>query len=121
MADLMPEEAADFQSTLARLEPALESAFGAQLINMAYQRNWAFRAQQPDPPLRDGRPNPHVHWHITPRYDRPVVFEGVTFDDQTFGELYERRDRQVEASVRMAMIERIRAHLNIDVIVAEKT
>jgi len=120
MADLTADEASDFQSTLARLEPALESAFGALLINMAYQRNWAYRGHQPDPPLLDEKPNPHVHWHITPRYDRPIVFAGLTFDDPTFGEPYEWRDRPVPTTVRVAIIDRIRVHLNIDLVAAEE-
>lgn len=104
MADLTAEEGREFQILIAMLEPALERAFGATLINMHYQRNWAFRAQNPDPPFKDGRPNPHVHWHVMPRYAEPVVFRGLTFDDPAFGEPFEWRDREVPADIRRAIL-----------------
>lgn len=116
MADLTTDEAVDFHDILTELEPALEAAFSAQLINMVYQRNWAYRVHHPDPPMRNGQPNPHVHWHITPRYDHPVIFEGITFEDPTFGEPYEWRNRQVTTMVRAAIIDRIRAHLSITLV-----
>jgi diadenosine tetraphosphate (Ap4A) HIT family hydrolase len=38
--------------------------------------NYAFR----DEPF-----NPHIHWHIYPRYKNPVEIGGVVFEDQLFG------------------------------------
>jgi hypothetical protein len=80
---------------------------------MQYQRNWAFRVQNPDPPFKDGRPNPHVHWHVMPRYANPVVFEGLTFDDPTFGEPFEWRDKEVPADVRRAILCQIQEALDL--------
>ena len=113
MADLSAEEASDFQAVVKAVEPALERAFGALLVNMQYQRNWAYRSLEPDPPLKDGRPNPHVHWHIMPRYAAPVSFQNVNFDDPTFGEPFEWREKHVPAGVRLAILVRIRQELDI--------
>lgn len=113
MADLTPAEWRDFQTVIAALEPALERAFGAALVNMAYQRNWAYREAEPDPPFKGGQPNPHVHWHLTPRYALPVEFGGMVFDDPTFGEPFEWRKITVPAEVRRAIIERLRAELGM--------
>lgn len=83
------------------------------LINMAYQRNWAYRVAEPDPPFKGGRPNPHVHWHLTPRHAQPVEFGGLIFDDPTFGEPFEWRTVDVPAQIRRAIIERLRAQLGV--------
>lgn len=113
MADLSTEEASDFQVVLRALEPALERAFSALLVNMQDQRNWAYRNHDPDPPLKDGRPNPHVHWHIMPRYAAPVSFENVEFGDPTFGEPFEWREQHVPPSVRQAILVKIQQELDI--------
>lgn len=113
MADLVPGEWIEFQAVIAVLEPALERAFGARLINMHYQRNWAYRADAPDPPFKDGRPNPHVHWHLTPRYESAVTVEGTVFDDPTYGEPFEWRSVEVPTAVRQSILRRIRGELEI--------
>ena len=113
MADLSAEEWTEFQAVIAVLEPALERAFGARLINMHYQRNWAYRAGDPDPPFRNGRPNPHVHWHLTPRYPAAVTVEGAVFDDPTYGEPFEWRNADVPVALRRTIIRRIQEELEI--------
>lgn len=113
MADLTPEEGAEFIAVLSVLEPALERAFGADLVNLHYQRNWAYRRENPDPPLRDGRPSPHVHWHVTPRYSQPVTFAGMTFEDPTFGEPFEWREVNVPDAVRAQIIARLREQFSL--------
>lgn len=30
--------------------------------------------------------NPHVHWHIYPRYKEPVEIADIVFDDPMFGQ-----------------------------------
>ncbi|MDV6374289.1 HIT family protein [Deinococcus arenicola] len=113
MAALTPADWQDFQTVITALEPTLERAFDAALINMAYQRNWAYREAEPDPPFKDGQPNPHVHWHITPRYAQPVHFGGMVFDDPTFGEPFEWRKVAVPAKVRRAIIEWLRVEIGV--------
>ncbi|WP_424950147.1 HIT family protein [Deinococcus sp.] len=116
MADLSTDEWAEFQTVSEALEPSLEQAFGAPLINMQYQRNWAYRTENPDPPLKNGQPNPHIHWHVTPRHPRPVEFMGTVFDDPTFGEPFEWRESQVPLEVRRAIIRQIQVQLPITLI-----
>lgn len=84
LCDLTPEENQEFHELIQIFEPALENAFGADLINFMCLRNWAFREDDPDPPFKDGKPNPHVHWHVFTRYKEPVEFEGLTFEDPDF-------------------------------------
>jgi diadenosine tetraphosphate (Ap4A) HIT family hydrolase len=30
----------------------------------------------------------HVHWHVVPRYEKPVEFAGITFTDKRWGKNY---------------------------------
>lgn len=113
MADLTGVEWKEFSEIISELEPALEVTFNAQLVNLYYQRNWAFRTENPDPPFKDGKPNPHVHWHVVPRYESDRMFGGEIFVDPTFGEPFEWR-RNSAASIRQDIIESIKSNLRLD-------
>ncbi len=110
---LTREEAMDFHRVLRHLEPALETALGATMINLSCDRNWAYRERDPDPPFHDGRPCPHVHWHVVPRFRAPVRFGGLRWVDPTFGEPFRWRHRTVPDNVRRALIHAIRRPLPI--------
>jgi len=111
ICDLTPQESQEFFALFSHLEPALERAFGATLVNLSCDRNWAYRRDHPESPWKDGRPNPHVHWHVAVRYAHPVEFAGMQFDDPTFGEPFHWRKTQVPGSVRQHIITRIREQL----------
>jgi diadenosine tetraphosphate (Ap4A) HIT family hydrolase len=113
IADFNAAEQAEFIPLFTLIEPALEAAFGAVLVNLYYQRNWAYRTVNPDPPFKDGRPNPHVHCHIVPRYSRPVEFGGRRWVDATFGEPFVWDNVSLPAPLRLAIIERIRSKLPV--------
>jgi diadenosine tetraphosphate (Ap4A) HIT family hydrolase len=70
----------DFREIVRVLELAYGDLFGAGPVNWACLMNNAFR---------DGGADPHVHWHVFPRYRKPVVFDGQTFTDQRYGEHYD--------------------------------
>lgn len=110
LCDQTAEEAADFHVLLSVLEPALEKVFGATLINFSCLRNWAYREHNPDPPFKEGRPNPHVHWHVITRYKSPVTFDGHKFTDPTFGEPFQYRGERAKDS-RGKVIKRIQSYL----------
>jgi diadenosine tetraphosphate (Ap4A) HIT family hydrolase len=58
-----------------RAKAALDS-YGAGVINIECNMNHAFKSE----PY-----NPHIHWHIYPRYKSPVEVGGVIFEDTLFG------------------------------------
>lgn len=37
---------------------------------------------------KEAVPNPHLHIHVRPRYDKPVMLNGSTYTDSEFGHLY---------------------------------
>jgi diadenosine tetraphosphate (Ap4A) HIT family hydrolase len=80
LSELSAEEWEDFQAVVRKLENAYHKAFGAEPLNWACLMNNAFRN---DPG------NPHVHWHVWPRYRKAVTLAGITFDDAVYGEHYD--------------------------------
>ncbi len=113
MADLNDVEWQGFKEVVSELEPALEVTFGAKLVNLSCLKNWAYREHNPDPPYLDGKPNPHVHWHVVPRYESAVLFAGVEFKDPTFGEPFEWRRIRAQ-KVRRQIIQAIQSELNLE-------
>jgi len=80
LSNLSQNEWDDFQDIVSKLEKAYKKAFGAEPLNWGCFMNHAFRTE----PF-----NPHVHWHIYPRYKTDYVIDDITFDDPLFGNFYD--------------------------------
>lgn len=113
VGELTTDEAADLFRLYATLEPVLERVIGADLVNLSCLRNWAYREVDPEPPWSDGRPNPHVHWHVAPRYRDPVDIAGEAIVDVDFGEELVWTGRRLPPPVRTHLITTLRAALPI--------
>jgi len=37
---------------------------------------------------KESEPNPHLHIHVRPRYDKPVIVNGRSYVDSEFGHHY---------------------------------
>ena len=37
---------------------------------------------------KESAPDPHLHIHVRPRYDKPIVLNGNTYTDSEFGHHY---------------------------------
>lgn len=111
---LTEEESSEWFALYRAVETALEVRLGAALVNVSCERNWAYRAGNPDPPLKGGKPNPHVHWHVAPRYSSAVSLGDESFDDVDFGGPLvwsARRPKPATASLLMdEVFEQIAAH-----------
>ncbi len=113
VSELTAVEAADLFALYAAVEPILEQVLGADLVNLSCLRNWAYREIDPEPPWRHGRPNPHVHWHVAPRYRHPVMIGDETFTDVDFGEELVWTGRRLEPQARREIIATIRRALPV--------
>lgn len=101
LSELYPEEWLELAGVTVRLEAAIRKAFGATLFNWACLMNAAYQEAEPEP---------HVHWHVRPRYDGPVELEGLRFEDPAFGHHYRNGEHMapVPYQVRLRIAERIR-------------
>ncbi len=104
LADLTEEEWGDLYQLISKLESSVEKAFDATLFNWTCLMNMAYQ----------NKPyNPHVHWHFRPRYDHPINFRGLTFDDPEFGHHYAReheRSQEVSDEIQQKIIDKIKKH-----------
>ncbi len=80
LSSLNDDEWQEFHEIVRKLEKAYKTAFGAEPLNWGCFMNHAFRAE----PF-----NPHVHWHIYPRYHVAPKLAGMTFEDPLFGNFYD--------------------------------
>ena len=88
LSELNDAERKEFFLFSEMLEDGLRLAFQIDLLNFSCLMNWAYREANPEPIFRDGKPSPHVHWHIITRYQKPIEFSGLVFEDPEFGEPY---------------------------------
>lgn len=84
LAELSPQEWADFGQIATVLEQSVAGAFNASPVNWACMMNNAYQHQSA---------NPHVHWHVRPRHKQPRTVNGVLFEDPLYGYHYDRDQR----------------------------
>lgn len=89
----------EFHQIVRRLEAAYKDVYGAEPLNWSCLMNNAYRVEAAQP---------HVHWHIYPRYKTAPVLNGVAYDDPLFGEFY---DNTAERLVDDSTVEQIVAKL----------
>jgi diadenosine tetraphosphate (Ap4A) HIT family hydrolase len=99
LSELSQNEWQEFEENVRKIEKAYMEAFNAVPLNWGCYMNNAFKA---DPP------NPHVHWHIFPRYKVAPTLNGVTYDDSLYGSFY---DDKAERIVSQEVVSEIAAKL----------
>lgn len=103
MAELTNEEWLEFADIVKKLEGAITKAFGARMFNWGCLMNNAFQSEVA---------LPHVHWHVRPRYDAPVVFSGEEFSDAAFGHHYDReQSKKLNAEMMDSIRREVQAYL----------
>jgi diadenosine tetraphosphate (Ap4A) HIT family hydrolase len=101
--ELSADEWKDYTDIVRGLEKATAEGLGATLCNWSCLMNNAYQ-QKPY--------NPHIHWHMRPRYDHAVTINRVIFEDPAFGYHYDREQRlTVDEATYSAILERIREKL----------
>ena len=84
------------------MEFVLDELFKPTLFNWSCFKNAAYRAENPDP---------EVHWHLIPRYDRKVEFQGIKFEDPNFGYIPEPVKLGIPKQISEGMVNMIKASL----------
>jgi len=95
LSKMTNEEAVDFAEVVKKIENAIKKAFGAEMFNWACLMNSFYKNENPDP---------HIHWHMMPRYRNKVIFDGETYEDKEFGYGVSQDDNIVVAVCKRAKI-----------------
>jgi diadenosine tetraphosphate (Ap4A) HIT family hydrolase len=66
--------------TVEKYEGAATKAFAPDLFNWSCLMNNAFRKEHPQP---------QVHWHVRPRYSKPLTSNGKVYEDINFASHYD--------------------------------
>lgn len=112
--EMTKEEAMEYQEILRVYLPALKKTFGSTHFNVAYLMNQAYRHERADPPRKEGKPNPHFHWHVIPRYDKIRTFAGSVFEDPDFGNSFDfNRKQYLVGEFQKLAIAAIRSNMDI--------
>lgn len=101
LSELTAEELMDFGNVVKKFESAAQKGLHATMFNWTCMMNDMYRA---------GSADPHVHWHIRPRYKHAVEISGTRFTDPEFGQHYNRdRMQEVPSDVRKEIIVKLRS------------
>jgi diadenosine tetraphosphate (Ap4A) HIT family hydrolase len=79
LSELTDDEWEELRSLVCKVEECLKAVLGAALCNWSCLMNSFFKEAEPDP---------HLHVHVRPRYDKPVMLNGNTYTDSEFGHHY---------------------------------
>ncbi|HEU4914008.1 MAG TPA: HIT family protein [Candidatus Saccharimonadales bacterium] len=103
LGELTDEEWSDFKEIVRKVEQANAKVFGGRPFNWLCMMNDAFK-QIPA--------NPHVHWHMLPRYDHDIEINGQIFTDPDYGRHYDKgRWMRVTDELAQAIIDRLKPEL----------
>jgi diadenosine tetraphosphate (Ap4A) HIT family hydrolase len=69
LSELTDDDWNEFHAIVRKIEPAYKEALGAEPLNWGCFMNNAYRAYEPQP---------HVHWHIFPRYKQLMEWTTTT-------------------------------------------
>ena len=79
MSELTEDEWEELRKLVCKMETCLKAALGATLCNWSCFMNSFYKESSPDP---------HLHLHVRPRYDHPVMINGNAYIDSEFGHHY---------------------------------
>ena len=84
MSELTDDEWEELRKIVYKVETCLKASLGATLCNWSCLMNSFYK---------ESDPNPHLHIHVRPRYDKPVMINGSTYIDSEFGHHYAKSKR----------------------------
>ena len=79
LSELTYDEWEELRMLICKVEACLKTVLGAALCNWSCLMNSFYK---------ESEPNPHLHIHVRPRYDEPVMVNGHSYVDSEFGHHY---------------------------------
>ena len=104
LSELNDDEWSELFNLVRKVEECLKTVLGATLCNWSCLMNSFYK---------EAEPNPHLHIHVRPRYDKPVILNDGTYTDKEFGHHYAlNKSEVVSAKVREEVFVRLKEWLN---------
>ncbi len=96
VCEITKEEQLEFIEAVKKIDICLKKSFNCDLINISCLMNHSYR---------NSPPNPHIHWHIRPRHNKKIEFEGLMFEDNLFGSHYNPKVKNIISEENLLKIE----------------
>ena len=104
LAELTDDEWDELRNLVRNVETCLKTVLGATLCNWSCLMNSFYKEPAPDP---------HLHIHVRPRYDKPVTLNGNMYTDREFGHHYALNKRgEIPAKDREEVFRRLKEWLD---------
>jgi diadenosine tetraphosphate (Ap4A) HIT family hydrolase len=104
LSELTDDEWEELRDLVCKVEACLKSVLGAALCNWSCLMNSFYK---------DAVPDPHLHIHVRPRYDKPLTLNGRIYTDSEFGHHYAlKKSGAIPAEDREAVYIRLKEWLN---------
>ena len=104
LSEMTDDEWDELRRLIRTVEACLKAVLGAALCNWSCLMNDACKKPVPDP---------HLHIHVRPRYDKPVMLNGNTYTDSEFGHHYAlHKSGQIPVEDRKEVFIRLKKYLN---------
>ncbi len=104
LSELTAEEWNELHNLVCKLEACFKAVLGAALYNWSCLMNSFYKEAAPDP---------HLHIHVRPRYDKPVMLNGNAYADGEFGHHYAlKKSEGLPAQDKLEVFHRLKEWLN---------
>ena len=107
LSELTDDEWEELRKLICKVETCLTGVLGATLCNWSCLMNSFYK---------ESEPNPHLHIHVRPRYDEPVMVNGHTYIDSEFGHHYAvKKGGEISDKDREEVYVRLKSWLNCQI------
>ncbi len=104
MSEMNADEWEDLRKLICKVETCLKMVLGAALCNWSCLMNSFYKESEPDP---------HLHIHVRPRYDKPLMVNGNIYTDSEFGHHYAvKKDGEIPDKDRETVFSRLKNWMN---------
>ena len=104
LSELKDDEWDELRNLVRKVEACLRAVIGATLCNWSCLMNSFYKESEPDP---------HLHIHVRPRYDKPIIINGNIYSDSEFGHHYAvKKDGEISDEDREEVFTRVKEWLN---------
>ena len=96
----------ELKEIIAKIEDCLENVLQADLCNWSCLMNDFYKSTTP---------NPHLHLHVRPRYNKPIIINVNSYVDMEFGHHYNpKKEILLSDNDRKILFEKIKNCLNLE-------
>lgn len=100
LSELSSDQWKDLKQIIDSLEILLKCKLGADCINWSCLMNDAYK---------ESEPHPHLHFHVIPRYSKPVIISGHKFVDRRFGHHYDKNAKKIDKEFSQEVFEQLKS------------